>query len=496
MPGSPIESYRFFALLLLASLLLFAFANLYNPLINEDGVLYLLLAERIGSEGLDAAFTLFDKPLYSALIAAVHSLLGLPLRQSALLIDAALACLLVAAFAELCRLLYRDRSVLPWAALLLLAHPRLNNYFAFVIRDLGYWALLLSSFCLLLRDIATPRAAYLLGWALCTLLAAAFKPEALLFGVLPLALLGVQTGAPGARCWRAFGAFAVMAAAVALLTLIGMANPQQLPEAVRELPDVPARLFYGIPAAFSAATERYAALVLDPYARDVASLSLAGGLLSILLAKTLNSIGLIAFLLLGYGLRRGELRLPGGNRGAFALMIGCALLLPTLFLFYRQFLDSRYVMPLCLLLLAPTARSLQLLAARAAASGHLRLFVLAVLVVLGADFALGLNKPKPYLYQCSEWLRQNITPGIQVFSNDKQLIAQTGSPIDLQQVQGAAQLIAEHRAPLEGMAYWIIHIKRGQQQLADDLREYEDFLVPLQRFESERGDLIMIYQPL
>jgi hypothetical protein len=75
------------------------------------------------------------------LIAAVHSLLGLPLRQSAVLIDAALACLLVAAFAELCRLLYRDRSVLPWAALLLLAHPRLNNYFAFVIRDLGYWAL-------------------------------------------------------------------------------------------------------------------------------------------------------------------------------------------------------------------------------------------------------------------------------------------------------------------------------------------------------------------
>ena len=89
--------------------------------------------------------------------------------------------------------------MLPWAALLLLAHPRLNNYFAFVIRDLGYWALLLSSFCLLLRDIATPRVAYLLGWALCTLLAAAFKPEALLFGMLPLALLGTQSGTFGAR---------------------------------------------------------------------------------------------------------------------------------------------------------------------------------------------------------------------------------------------------------------------------------------------------------
>ena len=91
-----------------------------------------------------------------------------------------------------------------------------------VIRELGYWALLLSSFCLLLRDIATPRAAYLLGWALCTLLAATFKPEELLFGVLPLALLGVQTGAPGARCWRAFGAFAVMAYSAVVTYLIAL----------------------------------------------------------------------------------------------------------------------------------------------------------------------------------------------------------------------------------------------------------------------------------
>lgn len=483
-------------LLLLATLLLFAFANLYNPLINEDGVLYLLLAERIASEGLDAAFSLFDKPLYSALIAALHSLLGLPLRQSALLIDAALACLLVAAFAEFCRLLYRDRSVLPWAALLLLAHPRLNNYFAFVIRDLGYWALLLSSFCLLLRDIATPRAAYLLGWALCTLLAAAFKPEALLFAMLPLALLGTRSGPFGARGRRALGAVAVVAAAMALLTLIGVASPQHVPETVRDLPDVPGRLVREIPAAFAAATERYAALVLDPYSRDVAALSLAGGLLSILLAKTLNNIGIISFLLLAYALRRGELRLPGTNRGAFALMIGCALLLPALFLFYRQFLDSRYVMLLCLLLLAPTARSLQLLAARAATAGRARLFAGVVLVVLGTDFALGLNKPKPYLIECSEWLRQNTTAGVRIFSNDKQLIAQTGSPIDLLQVQGAARLIADRHAPLEDVAYWVIHIKRGQQQLADDLLEYDDFLTPVKRFENARGDLIVIYRPL
>lgn len=128
-----------------AGLAMFVFANLRSPLPNEDGVLYLMLAERISEGGLAAGFDLFDRPLYSGMIAVIHGITGLGFVASAHVLNASCVLGMVAAFLLLCRTLYDDASVVPWAAALLLAHPKINNYFAFVIRDLGYWCLLLTA---------------------------------------------------------------------------------------------------------------------------------------------------------------------------------------------------------------------------------------------------------------------------------------------------------------------------------------------------------------
>ena len=183
MSASTTGLSRFYLLLAALTLALFAFANLRSPLVNEDGVLYLLLAERIGNEGLSSAFALYDRPFYPWLISAIHAVSGLSLTHSALCLDATFCVLLTLAFTEFCRLLYDDRAVLPWAALLILAHPKLNNYFGFVIRDIGYWALLFVSFCAWLRHLHDARRRWLLLWAPATLLAAAQRPEALVFVV-------------------------------------------------------------------------------------------------------------------------------------------------------------------------------------------------------------------------------------------------------------------------------------------------------------------------
>ncbi len=113
MSASTTGLSRFYVLLAALTLALFAFANLRSPLVNEDGVLYLLLAERIGNEGLGAAFALWDRPFYPWLIASIHALSGLSIAHSALCLDATFWVLLALAFAEFCRLLYDDRGVLP-----------------------------------------------------------------------------------------------------------------------------------------------------------------------------------------------------------------------------------------------------------------------------------------------------------------------------------------------------------------------------------------------
>ena len=487
---------RFYLLLAALTLALFAFANLRSPLVNEDGVLYLLLAERIGDEGLAAAFALWDRPFYPWLIASIHALTGLSITHSALCLDATFCVLLVLAFAEFCRLLYDDRGVLPWAALLILAHPKLNNYFGFIVRDIGYWALLFVSFCAWLRHLGDARTRWLLVWAPATLLAAAQRPEALLFGLLlpPLLLFGPRR-ARDAALLRVLLAWGLVFGAMALaLALVAALDPGTFAQPMRDANDVPAALWRDIPAHFLASADRYARVVLDPHSGDVAALSLAGGLLTILVAKILNGLGPLQFLLLARGLWRSGVAPVAANRRAYATMLAGAVLIAAAFIAYRHFLDTRYVMLAVMLVLAPAARSLQSLAAHVFARGATAraAFVAAALLLAGLDLLLGLDRPKPYVNECALWLRANLPPGSPVFTNDKQLAWTSGARWDYQAAHDANLLIAERRVPLAGNAYWIIHVKRGEEELALQLEHYRPLLTPLHRCADPKGSVVEI----
>jgi len=487
---------RFQLLLALAAGALFAFANLRSQIVNEDGVLYLLLAQRIGDAGLGAAFAQYDRPFYSWAIAAIHAVTGLSLAQSARCLGALFCVLLAMAFADFCRLLYEDHRVRPWAALLLLAHPKIANYLAFVFRDLGYWALLFASFCAWLRLISGRRARWLATWAACTLLAAALRPEALLFGVLlPPTLLLAPGMTRRMALRRMLGGWTLLCAALALAHGLASLDPSTFAQPLQLAQDAPGTLWREIPAHFIAASRRYAAQVLDPQSSDVAALSLAGGLLTILVAKVLNGLGPVQVLLLGYALWRGRVAPVAEHRPAFLAMTGGGALLAAGFLAYRHFLDTRYVMLLCLLALAPAARALQLLAEAAHARGASawRAFAAAVCVVFALDLGLGLDRAKPYLEECAAWLRRNVPPGSAVFGNDKQLAWESGGRWDYDTVYNGDLLIARREAPLVAGAYWIVHTRRGQDELAQALDYYLPRLQPLKRCENPGGGRITVY---
>ncbi len=491
-----LRRHRDVLLLAAASLVLFLFANLRSPLPNEDGVLYLMLAERISEGGFAAGFDLFDRPLYSAMIAGIHALTGLSFVSSAEILNAACVLGLVVAFLELCRELHHEDSVIPWAAALLLAHPKLNNYFAFVIRDLGYWALLLGSFVLFMRHVSCGGRHRLAGWAACVLLAATFKPEALAFGlVLPLALLWRGR-------WRALrdALFAwslillpLSAAALLLGTRAGALAPP-----ARELPELPAELLAAIPRAFAAATERYATSVLDPYSSDVAAWSLAGGLFTLLVVKLLNTLGPAQVALLGLGGRIGAVLPREPLRPAFFLALGCSTVMAGLFLAYRQFLDTRYLMVPAFLLLALAARALQLLVTRLLAGAGIAqgAALVAIPLVLLLDFSLGLDRSKPHMLACVEWMHANLSPETHLFTNDKQIAAVSGLRWDWDELRDAAQLFAEGRPPLGPDTVWAIRLREGQGTLASALGSYADRLAPITQFTGENADRIVLLKPL
>ncbi|MFM7273997.1 MAG: hypothetical protein ACKO4A_09085 [Gammaproteobacteria bacterium] len=511
----------------LAALAAFLLAKLRNPLLNDDGVLYLQLAERITGHGLLAAFDTFDRPFYAALIAALGALPGVGLQAAAQLLGAATVVALALGFARFAALLYEDSRIVPWAMLLLLLHPKLHNYFAYVCRDLGYWAALLWSFVFLLQHLESPRRAMAGGWLLCTLLAALFRPEALLFGAaVPLLLLARPAGGPGAleRGVLALGALLSLAGALAFLAILWRA------------PDMD-------PGGFRAASERLALHVLDPQSRAMAPLSLGAGLLVILLFKVLNTLGpvqiivllrgfaglapadprraralliatvltatLIALggwlvfedtraakgaLLLGLalasaGLLRETCAIPQARRGAWTLLLLTALVAPLGFVFLRQFLDARYVMLAVLLLLVPTARVLQRLAEGARTAGGRRLVAFLVLatVLFAVDFAVRSDRQKAYLRECAASLPQTVAGGARVFSNDRQLAWASGLGFDIDQIGVAEQRIAEGTAPLDGVSHWILHRKRDRAGGELVPASYRERLEPLRTCSGPRG---------
>ena len=489
------EPSRLYPLAAVASLALYWFANHRSPLLNDDGVLYLLVAKNISAHGLAAGFALYDRPFYSLFIAALHEYLGIGVTAAAHLINATLSCAIVLAFTHLARLLYRDPGVAPWAALLILMHPKLNNYFAFVIRDLGYWAFLLGSFCALLRFVDCERWRYAIAWVALTAVAAFFKPEALIFGAaLPLGLL---FEARHGLLKRGLAVAALYALLVALLGLVGFLFAKgsgDLLERFLLIPQLPLDILSATMESFQSAQQSYAEFVLDPYSTDVAAVSLLGGLLTILFVKVLNTLGPAQVLTIAYGARNAPIAPPRPGRALYLTMVVVALAMLVLFLAYRRFLDTRYVMILFFLAMLPVARTLQSLSAVRFAKS--RIFPLLVLLVLALDLWLGLNKPKPYVLECVAWMQGNIAPSTRIFSNDKQLAYHSGAEYDWNQTLSAQDLITAGQAPIEGVGYWLFHLRGESDPLAEALGRYQDRLRTLRQCRGKRGETVTVYAPV
>ena len=79
----------------LASLLLSVFAYYSNDIINNDGILYMNMAEAFLQGGLAETVKLFNWPFFSILVASIHQLTSLPLETSANILNALLFVLLL-----------------------------------------------------------------------------------------------------------------------------------------------------------------------------------------------------------------------------------------------------------------------------------------------------------------------------------------------------------------------------------------------------------------
>ena len=335
-------------LTVLASLALSGFAVAFASLPNDDAYTYIRTAEIFLEQGVGAAISHYTWAGYPILIALV-SLLGLSLFTSAYVLNAIFFAILAYAFISILRHLDDSNRIAWLAALTVLAYPELNEYRDMVLRDVGFWAMLLLALWRFMVFVDTRQFSHSVFFVLAMIGAMLFRAEAVIYLVaIPFALfLQSDRNTQQNRqdflklagficCVGALGFLMLLAAGINLFSLIFELLRIYQPFLISRFnPD-------------EAITAAQATAIFGEYAgifsRDYVSAVVAVGLSVVLVMTLFYTIGGPFFWLLAFGLVRKHIRWHRAKVAPILAVSLTNLFILVVFLYTTKFLTGRYAL--------------------------------------------------------------------------------------------------------------------------------------------------------
>lgn len=480
-----------------ASLVLSTLHVWFDPLINPDGVVYLVAANVWLDAGYAAAAKAFPLPIYPVLIGIVHALSGASLLTSAHVLDALLIALIVFAVQRLVWRMGGDFRVQLIAVLLVLLLPELNGFRSFLLRNFGYWALWLLALAALIRYAGAPtwkRAATF--FALC-LGAVAFRLEGFtLLLLMPLSLLvGRSRQARTTAMLYAPALLAVVFAAGTWALWFDRDGPDGwLEPTVRHA----ANIFAEGPSRLRGQLDAFGSQILTPGFSDYAAFGLAGAYVAMLLVHLVLAASVPLAVVAITGLWRGTL--GPLDRRALPILL-CAALLVVLelaaVLASRGLVQTRYAMPAGFVALVISAFVIDDWLTRATtptARRRLRiLIVLGVLYFVG-EAGFGLFNSKQHYLDTSDWLAQRTPRTARILSNEPRVVYLANRPFKVEDVIRGRD-IGLDELPVDRYGWFAIHLEADDDalrlMLANDAR-----LQLVATFENRKGDEFVVYETI
>lgn len=168
--------------MVLANIVLSAWCLTIDPVINNDGVTYLTLAQLMLNGEWSSAFETYSWPYYSVFIAATAKITFLEVEQAAFVLNTLLATSLTLAFVCIvAELSNNNRRIIIISMLVILFFPSITKYRSFIIRDLGYLSCYLWSLYFIFRFCSTLDKRHLIGWLIFASLSCLFRFEGIAF---------------------------------------------------------------------------------------------------------------------------------------------------------------------------------------------------------------------------------------------------------------------------------------------------------------------------
>jgi hypothetical protein len=419
---------------LVASLVLSAWSVYADPVVNHDGVRYLLAAAEFADGEWQAGLGLYKWPFYSLLIAATSELTTLSPEFSAHLVNAGLFCLLSLGFLAAALELGADRTTLLFACLIILLFPGLNKFRPFIIRDAGHLAAYLWSLVYLFRYCRDRKLITIAAWAALTCTAALFRVEALIFLALVPLVLAYQhfTGR-----WErisvvvcGLAVFAIMCAGLAFWifgSAAGISVGQFIDSPVAGMTTIWGELRQQTGFRLRAIEQEF----LTEFSREYAVTVMIITLLVIVIFESLRRLAFVFAYMAWYALRRGLVLADSASRQLWLALIACHIGLLCIFTLATFFLDSRYTMALVLtILLAVPFTAAEVYRVwtkqdRSRQAAWIFPLMIAFIVLLGLD-GLDVRTDKRYIREAGHWLVTNTPPDAMLYSNNHLVLHYAG----------------------------------------------------------------------
>ncbi len=452
-------------------------------------MVYLLAAQAWLDAGYVAAATMYPLPVYSILIASVHSITGLALLTSAHCLDIALIAGLIVGLQRLTAALGGGLRVQAIVVVLALLLPELNGYRSFLLRDFAYWMFATFALAALARHAIAPtwmRAATFV--AMCGL-AAAFRAEAIpLLVAMPLALLSRPISK------RAFVTLSICVliagVSVAVMYAVWSASPsttwfvQTLHQGIGLAAAVPARI--------EAQIAGFATQVLDPRFHDYAAFGVAGGLATMIVVHVVNagSLPLTAIAIVGL-LSGASGRMDRRARPVIFVALGVAIVSLAALLVARGIIQTRYAMPAGLMIVVIAAFVVDDWLARASSQRNWVHWGAPLLVVyLLGEAGFGLINSKHHYVDAAHWLKQHAAPDARIFANDLRVVYLAGRVVDWRGADAGA-IASDPIAPV-GTSYdfWVISTRAESE--TDEQANARGF-GRVAEFVNKKGQALLIY---
>lgn len=490
---------RFIRLLaVLASLLLSLLAVLLNELPNTDAYTYVKAAELALQNGPAAAFAHYQWAHLPLLMAALHMLTGMSLFAAANLVNALLFALLSGSFVAIVATITPSRRTVWLALVCVLAYPHLNEFRAYIIRDIGYLAFCLLAVYYLIIYSESLRLRFGLYFLLSCLAAAMFRPEALLFlFITPVAVLVPSHSRINLR-QRAF--LRLQALSVLLVSAIGAGFAALTFDVTAPLAaflNIYQPFLSNLAPLFGAEAPMLEQAVFGDYAAqfvgDYTAAFLLSGLIAVLIACIVDSLGLAVVPVMIYGTVQRIVKIPQPALAVILSWLVVALLILLMFILLTRFVTTRYTLLLGLLVLVFVPFVIDRgwsFAASAGRKGFGRwMGLLLVFAVLDAHMSFG--APKQHLDEASQWINASTRPAAPLLTNEIHIAYQSGKVDNYDEVRRELPGINILAAP----AGTIIALtpRRGfQDQL--DVGISNGSLRLLREFPAERGASLLVFE--